>query len=115
MFSWIQHHMFENERFEYFLFADLDLKFFSKHMFFVWDGNHMLKVQLPYINHMHDDEPSQHISVDSIILDTFHGLVELLITMTELNKYVFDLCFFFYIKLDLKDFFFIPLCISIGQ
>ncbi len=33
---------FENERFEYFLLANLDFKLFSKCMFFVWDGNHRL-------------------------------------------------------------------------
>ncbi len=33
---------FENERFESFLLANLDLKLFSRCMFFVWDGNHRL-------------------------------------------------------------------------
>jgi hypothetical protein len=53
----------------------------SSHMFFVWDGNHKLQVWLPYINYLHNDEPSWHISIDSIILDTFHGLIELFIAM----------------------------------
>jgi len=34
--------MSENERFESFLFADLDLNFLSRRMFFVWDGTHKL-------------------------------------------------------------------------
>jgi hypothetical protein len=85
--------MFENERFEYFLLTDLDLKFIFGHMFFVWDGNHML----------HDDEPSWHISIDSIFLDTSHGLVELLTAMMEFNKYVLEPSFFSYITLDLND------------
>jgi hypothetical protein len=45
---------------------------------------------LPYMNHLHDDEPSWHIFIDSIVLDTSHGLFELLIAMIELNKYVFE-------------------------
>jgi hypothetical protein len=63
---------------------------------------------------MHDDEPSLHIYVDSIVLDTFHGLVELLTTMTEFNKYVTDPSIFSYIKLDLKEFILILFCISTG-
>jgi hypothetical protein len=54
-------------------------------------------------------KPSWHISIDSIVLDTSHGLVELLTTMIELNKYAFDPFLVFYIKLDLKDFVLIPL------
>jgi hypothetical protein len=42
MFSWSQHWMFENERFEFFLLVNPDLKSFSKCMFFVWDGNYRL-------------------------------------------------------------------------
>jgi hypothetical protein len=34
--------MSKNERFELFLLANLYLKFLSRHMFFVWDGNHRL-------------------------------------------------------------------------
>ncbi len=54
-------------------------------------------------------KPSWHISIDSILLDTSHGLVELLTTMIQLNKYAFDPSFVSYIKLDLKDFVLIPL------
>jgi hypothetical protein len=54
--------------------------------FFVLDGNHKLQAWLLYINHLHDDEPSWHIFVDSIVLDTSHGLVELFTAMTKLNK-----------------------------
>jgi hypothetical protein len=61
-----------------------------------------------------DDQPSWHIFVDSIVLDTSDGLVELLNAMMKLNKYVIDLSFISYIKLDLKDFVFIPLCIFVG-
>ncbi len=50
--------MSENERFESFLLTNFDFKSLSKHMFFVWDGNHKLHVWLPYINYLHNDEPS---------------------------------------------------------
>jgi hypothetical protein len=43
---------------------------------------------------MHNDEPSWHIFVDSIVLNTSHELVELLIATIEFNKYVLDLLFF---------------------
>ncbi len=103
--------MFENEKFEYFLMADLNLKSLFKHIFFVWDGNHRLQAWVPYINHLHDDEPFWHIFVDSNVLDTFHGLVELLPAMTKFNKCILDL-FFPYIKLYLKNFVLILLYIS---
>jgi hypothetical protein len=54
-------------------------------MFFMWYGNHRLQAWMPYIRCVHDDD-AWHISMDSILLDTFHGLVELLIVMTNLNK-----------------------------
>ncbi len=98
---------------EYFLLADPDLKSFFRRMFFVWDGKHKLQTWLPYINHLHDDEPSWHIFIDSIVLDTSHdGLVELLTTMTKFNKYVLKLTLFWYIKLNLNDFVIIIFCIS---
>ncbi len=40
----------------------------------------------PYINHVHDDEPSWHIYVDSLVLNISHGFVELLTTMMDFNK-----------------------------
>jgi hypothetical protein len=82
---------------------------------FVWDGNHKLQAWLPYFNRLHNDEPSWHIFIDSIVLDTSHGCVELLIAMTKLNKYVFDLSIvFLHQVLDSKDFVFIILNIFIG-
>jgi len=105
--------MFENERFETFLFANPNLKFFSKRMFFVWDGNHKLQIWLPYINCLHNDEPSWYIFMDSIVLETSHGLVELLIAMMELNKYVFDPSFISYIKVRFKRIFFSFLFVSL--
>ncbi len=97
--------MFENERFETFLFDNPYLKSLSKHMFLVWDGNHKLQVWLPYINCLHNDEPSWHISMDSIIFDTSHGPIELLPAMMELSKYVLDPYFVSHIKARFKGFF----------
>jgi hypothetical protein len=82
--------MFENERFESFCWLILISSLFASACFFVLNGNHRLQAWLFYINHMHNDEPSLHISHDSIILDTFHGFVEVLVTMTKFNKYVLD-------------------------
>jgi hypothetical protein len=42
--------------------------------------------------------------MDSIFLDTFHGLVELLTSMMEFNKYVLDPSFVSYIKVRFKGF-----------
>jgi hypothetical protein len=70
---------------------------------------------LLYITCLHVDEPSWHISIDSIVLDTFHELVEFYTAMTKLNKYVLEPSFFSYIKLNLNDFVLITFYISIGQ
>jgi hypothetical protein len=46
MCSWNWHWMFENDKFEFFLLVNLDLKSLSKCMFFVWDGNNRLQAWL---------------------------------------------------------------------
>jgi hypothetical protein len=51
--------------------------------------------------------------MDSIVLDTFHGLVELLIAMMEFNKYVFDRSFISYIKVRFKRILFSFLFVSL--
>jgi hypothetical protein len=56
-------------------------------MFFVWDGNHHLQTWLLYIDMIHLDDYTLHILVDAIVLGTTDGLVELLIVMTNLNKF----------------------------
>ncbi len=68
--SWNQHLILENEKFENFVFVNLDLRFLFKQMVFIWDGNHKFQTWLPHINYVHNDEPSWHIFVDSIIQDT---------------------------------------------
>jgi len=65
---------------------DPNLKSLSKFMFFVWDENHKLQTWLPYINHVHNEQPSWHIYMVSIVLNTSHRFFELLTTMMDLNK-----------------------------
>jgi hypothetical protein len=62
------------------------IQVFVQMYFFVWDGNPKLQTWLPYINHVHNDKPSWHIYVDSIVLDTSHKFVKLFTTMMDLNK-----------------------------
>jgi hypothetical protein len=57
-------------------------------MFYVLDNNHRLQTWLPCINSIHSDDVEWHVYVDSFVLDTTCELVELLTTMTNLNKYV---------------------------
>jgi hypothetical protein len=69
---------------------------FSNKMFFIWDENHNIQTWMPYVNRFHIDEPFWHIFIDSILLDIYHELEELLTTMIDLNKYVFFPCVYFY-------------------
>ncbi len=96
MSYWNWHWMSKNERFETTLLVNHDLKSFSECMFFVWNGNHRLQAWLLYINHLHDDEASWHNFVDSIILDTFHGLVELFIACHDKTQTSMFLTFFLF-------------------
>jgi hypothetical protein len=52
----------------------------------VWDGNHRIQAWMPYSSKLHSDDPSWHISIDYILLDTSKRLVELLIATIDLNK-----------------------------
>ncbi len=83
--KWIVHWCSENQRFEDILLGNLDFKPHSRWMCFVWDGNHMLQAKIPYIHCVHNDEPSWHIFVDSILLDTSHSFVEFLTPMINLK------------------------------
>jgi hypothetical protein len=58
----------KNEKSEHFLFGDPDFKFLSSHMFFVWDGNHMLQAWLLYIQHVHYEDPKWHYSMIPLCL-----------------------------------------------
>jgi hypothetical protein len=54
--------------------------------------------------------------MDSIVLDTSHGLVELLIAMMELNKYVLDLFLFPTSNLNLRILFsFLFVSLQVGE
>jgi hypothetical protein len=75
-------------------------------MFFVWDGNHKLQAWLPYIQHVHNEDPEWHYLVDSIVFNTSHCLVELLIAVTYLNKSVsnFSIMFWIFIVFSFQSF-----------
>jgi hypothetical protein len=49
--------------------------------FFVWDSNHWLQAQMPYISRVHSYDLSWHIVAESIMLDTREDLVHLFTTM----------------------------------
>jgi hypothetical protein len=78
----------KNEKFEAFLKADANLSSLSRKLLYVWDGNHRLQAWLPCINSIHPNDVDWHVSIHSFVLDTTCKLVELLIAMTNLNKYV---------------------------
>jgi len=84
---------------------------FSNKMFFIWDENHHIQTWMPYISRLHIDEPFWHISIDSILLDIYHGLEELLTAMIDLNKYIFFPCVYFTIvqKSNMLFFFLFPM------
>ncbi len=56
--TWDEHWLLENERFEKLLQDDPNLVHFSNKMFFVWDENHCMQAWMPYINELHNNEPS---------------------------------------------------------
>lgn len=94
--TWDEHYILENEKFDKLLQDDPNLMHFSNKMFFIWDENHHIQAWMPYISRLHIDEPFWHISIDSILLDTCHGLEDLCTAMTNLNEYVFFPFVYFY-------------------
>jgi hypothetical protein len=54
--GWDQNWKDYNVEFKYILNANLDSKMFSNKMFYVWDGNHRLKVWYLCIDRVHQDE-----------------------------------------------------------
>ncbi len=76
-----------NASFEEGLNMDEFLQRFSGRMFYVWDDNHWLQAYMPYISKVHSDDLSWHIAMDSIMWNTKEGLVHLLTTMTDMNKF----------------------------
>jgi hypothetical protein len=64
---------------------------------------HILQARLPYIQHVHNEDLKWHYSMDSIVFNTSHYLVELFTAMTDLNKsisnssnmfWIFIICYF---------------------
>jgi len=78
-------------------FLEIQISNFYQVVCFLWDGNHKLQAWLPYIQHVHHENLEWYYLVDSIVFNTSHALVELLITMTNLNKSIstLPLCFEF--------------------
>ncbi len=76
----------KNEKFEKFLVEDPNLCQFNGKMFHVWDGNHCFQAWRLYIDTNHPNEPNKHIKVNSFVLDTNIGTVELLTAMTDIKK-----------------------------
>jgi hypothetical protein len=69
--------------------TDLDLQRFSRSPKIFKACVFLLGMAITKFNCVHNENVSWHISVDFILLDTSHGLVELLVAMTELNKFVY--------------------------
>ncbi len=80
----------KNAKFEKFLLEYLDCYQLCGKMFHIQDGNHYLRAWWPYIDFNHPNQEDWHISVDASVLDTTNGLVELLTSMTDLNKQDFN-------------------------
>jgi hypothetical protein len=76
-----------NVEFEKLLVEDPHMCWLSWKMFHIWDDNHHLQAWWPYIDLNHPNEPKWHIKVNSFVLDTTNGLVELFTTMTNINKW----------------------------
>jgi hypothetical protein len=55
-------------------------------MFHVWDRNHRLQAWFPYIKKVHPFDADWHICMDSFVLDSKSGLIELLTIMRKFNK-----------------------------
>jgi hypothetical protein len=81
----------KNVEFKKLLVEDPHMCWLSWKMFHIWDGNHRLQAWWPYIDLNHPNETKWQVKVDSFVLDTTNGLVELLITMTNINKWDFIL------------------------
>jgi hypothetical protein len=86
--SWSDHWVQANAQFEKELSSDDDLRVFSRKMFMVWDGNHRLQAWLPIINNEHQNDPSWHYAVESIILIVKGDVVGMLTALHEVNWYV---------------------------
>ncbi len=80
----------KNAKFEKFLLEDPTKFQFCAKMFRVQDDNHHLQAWWPYIDLNHPNEEDWHILVDAFVMDTTNGLVELLTTITNINKQDFN-------------------------
>ena len=76
----------ENDMFENHLSSISELKLLKNAKFFVCDGNHRRLAWMNHISRLHSADPSWHISVDCIVLET-RGRIELVMQiMHDINK-----------------------------
>jgi len=78
----------KNEKFEAFLKADANFSSLFRKLLYLWDDNHRLQACLPCINSIHPNDVDWHVEIHNFLFNTTCELVELLTTMTNLNKYV---------------------------
>ena len=76
----------ESDRFDERLLQNKHLQHLVGRMFFICDGNHKFKAWTRFIDRLHRDDPSWHISVDSICLDPSGKTGLLLHAMHDINK-----------------------------
>jgi hypothetical protein len=86
--GWNDHYKLENKKVEDFLQTNPNLQKMSKYIYiyiyiYIYLGGVVI---IAYIAWDHLDECSWHILVDSIVLETIIGLLELLTIMIDLNK-----------------------------
>ncbi len=76
----------KNNRFEELLQGDLDFKPMFGKMFHVWDRDHIFQTWFSYIEKVHPLNVDWHICMDNFFLNSKSGLVDLITSMTKLNK-----------------------------
>lgn len=86
MASWGPLWQVENDRFNIFLDSDPELRWMSKMMFYVCDGNHRRQAWMNHIERLHKNEASWYYSVDSIVLDTKDRISVVMQVMQDINK-----------------------------
>ena len=83
--GWGPHWQQANDGFELKVAADPDLAKLSKHMFFVWDGNHRLLAWRQFIERVHCEDRDWHLSVECIVLNVGDSAPLLLNAMHDIN------------------------------
>lgn len=82
------HWRVEVEKFEAFLDSKPELGRLKNLRFFICDGNHRHITWMSHINRLHSTDPSWHINVDCIMLETKGHTGAVMQAMHDINKYV---------------------------